>query len=164
MSDDAFRIVRIELDEHAFVRRSPDVEQERAIAIFDLLEENAFAPVGDRGGPYHLLLGISDSRLVFDVRREDGAEVDRILLPLLPLRQVIRDYFTICQSYYEAIKHASPSRIEALDMGRRAVHDEGSERLRERLADKAVIDFQTARRLFTLVCVLHFRPARGEGA
>lgn len=159
-----FRVVHIELDERTVIRRSPDIEQERAVAIADLLDANRFAPVGHQGGPYRLILSIADNRLVFDIALQEGGEVDRLLLPLLPFRKIVRDYFTVCESYYEAIKHASPSRIEALDMGRRAVHNEGSTELRSRLADRVDIDFETARRLFTLICVLHIRPTRGEGA
>lgn len=159
-----FRIVHIELDERTVVRRSPDIEQERAVAIVDLLDENHFAPAGDSGGPYRLRLSIVDNRLGIDIDREDGSSVDRLLLSLSPFRKIVRDYFTVCATYYDAIKHASPSRIEALDMGRRAVHNEGSTELRARLADRVEVDFETARRLFTLICVLHIRPTRGEGA
>lgn len=163
MTERAFRLVKIELDEHSVVRRSADVEHERAVAIVDLLDGNHFAPAGHPGGPYHLTLSIADNRLVLDIAHEDGAAVDRLQLPLLPFRKIVRDYFTVCESYYEAIKTAGPGRIEALDMGRRAVHNEGSEQLRSRLAERIEIDFDTARRLFTLICVLHIRPSRGEG-
>ena len=151
------RIARIDLDEQSFVRRSPDVEHERAVAIFDLLEDNRFELVGDAGGPYHLHLGIAENRLAFDVRREDGDEAGKVILPLQPFRGVVKDYFTVCESYYAAIRNAGPSQIEALDMGRRAVHNEGSELLRERLEGKIALDHNTARRLFTLICVLHIR-------
>lgn len=163
MTDRAFRIVHIELDERTVVRRSPDIEQERAVAIVDLLDGNHFVPTGDAGGPYKLTLSISDNRLVLDIAREDGAAVDRLQVPLSPFRKLVRDYFTVCETYYEAIKHASPSRIEALDMGRRALHNEGSTTLQARLSDRVEVDFETARRLFTLICVLHLRPTRGEG-
>lgn len=163
MTDRAFRIVHIELDERTVIRRSPDIEQERAVAIVDLLDGNHFVPTGDAGGPYKLVLSISDNRLVLDIAREDGTAVDRLQVPLLPFRKIVRDYFTVCESYYEAIKHASPSRIEALDMGRRALHNEGSSALQARLSDRVAVDFETARRLFTLICVLHLRPTRGEG-
>lgn len=152
------RIVDVTLDEHSVVRWSPEVEHERNVAIYDLLEENEFAPVDDERGPYTVRLSIEENRLVFDIRcAEDGAEVRRIALPLTGFRSIIRDYFTVCGSYYDAIKHASPRQIEALDMGRRGLHDEGSTLLRDRLADRVGLDFNTARRLFTLICVLHIR-------
>jgi uncharacterized protein (UPF0262 family) len=151
------RIARIELDERSVGRRGADVEHERAVAIVDLIESNSFAPMGDAGGPYNLRLGVEEGRLTLDISREDGAAVARVLLPLAAFRATIRDYFTICESYYDAIKHATPQRIETLDMGRRAVHDEGSTLLQERLAERVAIDHDTARRLFTLICVLHVR-------
>jgi len=151
------RIVNLNLDERSVLRRNPDVEHERAVAIFDLLEENSFAPVGHDGGPYSLTLAIEDNRLAFDIRDENEAPLDRVLLPLTGFRSVVRDYFMICESYYDAIKHASPSRLEAIDMGRRGVHNEGAELLRQRLVEKVIVDMGTARRLFTLVCVLHLR-------
>lgn len=151
------RIVNLSLDERTVLRRNPDVEHERAVAIFDLLEENSFAPVDHDGGPYSLTLAIEDNRLAFDIRDETETALDRVLLPLTGFRSVVRDYFMICESYYDAIKHASPSRLEAIDMGRRGVHNEGAEILRQRLAEKVVVDLGTARRLFTLVCVLHLR-------
>lgn len=162
MSGDRYRIVRVELDERSVLRRSPEVEQERAVAIADLLDANHFAPVGHGGGPYQLTLSIEEGRLVLDIAHEDGSPVDRLQLPLLPFRRIVRDYFTVCETYYDAIKHAGPSRIEAIDMGRRAVHNEGSTQLQQRIAERVEIDFDTARRLFTLVCVLHLRPTRGE--
>jgi uncharacterized protein (UPF0262 family) len=121
------------------------------------LEENSFAPIGHAGGPYNLTLSIEDNRLVFDMTDETDTPLDRLLLPLTGFRSVVRDYFMICESYYDAIKHASPSRLEAIDMGRRGVHNEGAELLRQRLAEKIIVDMGTARRLFTLVCVLHLR-------
>ena len=156
-SDKRNRIAKIDLDEQLRVRRNADIEHERTVAIFDLLEENNFELVGVEAGPYHLVLSIEDQRLAFDVKAEQGAPVDKIVLALTPFRSVIKDYFTVCESYYDAIKRLSPSQIEALDMGRRAVHNEGSELLRERLEGKIVLDFNTARRLFTLICVLHIR-------
>ncbi len=155
-ADDA-RIVHITLDERTVIRRSPEVEQERAIAVYDLLEENRFYPLEAATGPFHLHLRIEENRLVLDVR--DTAEAPRALvaLPLTPFRRVVRDYFQICESYYDAIKRLSPSQIEAIDMGRRGLHNEGSTLLQERLGDRIAMDFQTARRLFTLVCVLHIR-------
>ena len=154
---DRRRIVEISLDERTVVRRSPDVEHERAVAIYDLTEENFFCPAGDDGGPYHLHLAIAENRLLFDIRSDTGVEVAKVTLPLSPFRRIVRDYFAICESYYEAIRSASPSKIEAIDMGRRGLHDEGCEILRDRLDGKIEIDFDTARRLFTLICVLHIR-------
>ena len=154
---DRRRIVEISLDERTVVRRSPDVEHERAVAIYDLTEENYFAPVGDDSGPYHLHLSIAENRLLFDIRSDADEAVATVTLPLLPLRRIVKDYFAICESYYEAIRTASPSKIEAIDMGRRGLHDEGCEILRDRLDGKVEIDFDTARRLFTLICVLHIR-------
>lgn len=139
-------------------RSTPDVEHERAVAIYDLIEENSFQPVGDdAGGPYKLKLSLVESRLVFSVTRENDAAVITHILSLTPFRRVIKDYFMICESYYEAIRTSTPSQIEAIDMGRRGIHNEGSETLRERLAGKIDVDFDTARRLFTLICVLHWR-------
>ncbi len=151
------RIVHITLDERTVIRRSPEVEQERAIAVYDLLEENCFRPLEAGTGPYHLHLRIEESRLILDVR-DTGEEPQAIVaLPLTPFRRVVRDYFQICESYYDAIKRLSPSQIEAIDMGRRGLHNEGSSLLQDRLADRIEMDFQTARRLFTLLCVLHIR-------
>ena len=151
------RIVKVALDERSVLRRSPEVEHERAVAIYDLLEENHFAPLGDVPGPYSLHLGIEENRLVFDICSADEQPIAKVVLALSIFRRVVKDYFTVCESYYAAIRRSSPSQIEAIDMGRRALHNEGSELLRERLADKVEIDGGTARRLFTLVCVLHFR-------
>ena len=151
------RLVAITLDENSIGRSNPDVEHERAVAIYDLLEENTFTPQGDDGGPFALHLSVNGSRLVFDIRREDGAPVMAHLLSLAPLRRIVKDYYTVCDSYYAAIRTATPDRIEALDMGRRGLHDEGSNVLMERLKRKVDIDFDTARRLFTLICVLHWK-------
>ncbi|SLN31263.1 UPF0262 family protein [Oceanibacterium hippocampi] len=151
------RIVDVKLDEAGVIRRSPDVEHERKVAMFDLLEENHFAPIGVDGGPFRLRLAIEDNRLVFDIRDEADAELARVGLPITPMRRLVKDYFKICESYFQAIKSATPSKIEAIDMGRRGLHNEGSEMLRELLAEKVELDFDTARRLFTLVCVLHIR-------
>src|SRR5277367_4275894 len=129
----AFRIINITLDEQSVVRRTREIEQEREIAIYDLLEANHFAPAGSRGGPYNLVLGIEENRLV------------------------IKDYFLVCESYFKAIRTAPPSQIEALDMGRRGLHNEASVLLRERLKGKIDVDNDTARRLFTLICVLHLK-------
>jgi len=151
------RIAKVTLDERTVVRRSPEVEHERAVAIFDLIEENHFAPVGDHGGPYSLHLGIEENRLVLDIRTEADEPLGKVILALSPFRRIVKDYFTVCESYYHAIKTASPSQIEAIDMGRRGLHDEGAVLLRERLAGKIELDPNTARRLFTLICVLHIR-------
>lgn len=152
------RIVNVALDEKTVVRRKPEVEHERAVAIFDLLEDNSFGMVEHPdAGPFHLHLNIEDNRLVLDVREAGDVPVDKVVIPVTPFRSIVKDYFLICESYYNAIKRATPAQIEAIDMGRRGLHNEGSEMLRERLADKVVIDLQTARRLFTLICVLHIR-------
>ena len=155
--DKAQRIVNVTLDERSVVRRSPEVEHERAVAIFDLIEENLFAPQGDHDGPYSLHLAIEENRLVFDIRSEADQPLNKVILALSPFRRIVKDYFTVCESYYAAIKRASPSQIEAIDMGRRSLHDEGSDILRLRLAGKIELDANTARRLFTLICVLHIR-------
>jgi uncharacterized protein (UPF0262 family) len=147
----------VTLDEESIGRSSPDVDHEREVAIYDLLEDNSFAPEGHDRGPYELRLAIDGTRLVFDIRLTDGKPVVAHLLSLSPLRRIVKDYYTVCDSYYEAIRTATPDRIEALDMGRRAVHDEGSRILMERLKSKVAFDFDTARRLFTLVCVLHWK-------
>jgi len=158
MSENQTRIVHVVLDEKTFVRRRPEVEHERAVAIYDLIEENHFAPVGfEESGPYLLHLGLEDNRLILDVQSQDGLPLTRFMLPLSPFRTIVKDYFMICESYYTAIKEASPSQIEALDVGRRAMHDEGSELLQRRLADHVKMDHATARRLFTLLCVLHIK-------
>jgi len=151
------RLVAVTLDENSIGRSGPDIEHERAIAIYDLLEQNMFAPVGKAKGPFKLHLSITGNRLVFDIRRASGAPVMAHLLSLSPLRRIVKDYFMVCDGYYAAIRTASPERIEALDMGRRALHDEGSELLRERLAGKVRMDLDTARRLFTLISVLHWK-------
>ncbi|MFC7047794.1 UPF0262 family protein [Emcibacter nanhaiensis] len=155
------RISHIELDESSIIRRNADIEHERRVAIFDLLEDNLFAPLGDLeggyAGPYNLVLHMQDNRLVFDIGTDDGTPLTSITLPLTPFKKIIKEYFLICDSYYTAIKSASPRQIEAIDMGRRGLHNEGSELLMERLADKVELDMDTARRLFTLICVLQIR-------
>lgn len=151
-------ISKIELDEPAVIRRSPEVEHERAVAIYDLLEDNSFAPAGDdQGGPYELRLRIEENRLLFDITDPARGGNYKIWLAMSPFRRVVRDYFKICESYYDAIKRLNPSQIEAIDMGRRGLHNDGSTLLMERLSGKVDIDFDTARRLFTLICVLHIR-------
>jgi uncharacterized protein (UPF0262 family) len=157
-SDDANnRIVAVTLDEASIGRSGPDIEHERAVAIYDLIEANLFAPEGAAPGPYTLHLAITGDRLVFDIRRADGTPVVAHLLSLNPFRRIVKDYFMICDSYYQAIRTATPDRIEAIDMGRRGVHDDGSRTLMERLEGKVRIDFETARRLFTLISVLHWK-------
>ena len=151
------RIVDIVLDEKSVARRTPEVEHERAVALFDLLEDNDFALVGSEPGPYKLHIGIFEQRLVFGVHDAHGRKLRDIVLSLTPFRKVVKDYFLVCESYYAAIKKLGTSQIEALDMGRRGLHNEGSELLRERLAGKIEVDHGTARRLFTLICALHIK-------
>ena len=150
------RIVDLVLDEQSVARRSPEVEHERTVAIFDLLEENDFALHG-APGPYKLHLGVFEQRLVFGVHDEHDRKLRDVILSLTPFRKIVKDYFMICESYYAAIKKLGTSQIEALDMGRRGLHNEGSELLRERLAGKIELDLDTARRLFTLICALHIK-------
>ena len=154
---DQHRLVKVTLDEGSIGRSNPDVEHERAVAIYDLLEDNSFHPRGNEGGPYELALSITSNRLVFDIKLADGAPVVAHNLSLSPLRRIVKDYFLICDSYYAAIRTASPDQIEAIDMGRRGLHNEGSELLIERLRHKVEMDVDTARRLFTLICVLHWK-------
>jgi uncharacterized protein (UPF0262 family) len=157
---DRHRIVNITLDERLVLRRNPDIEHERQVAIFDLLEDNQFRPAGELEGPYDLHLSLEENRLVFAISGADGpdgGEGERVLLPLTPFRKLIKEYFVVCGSYFEAIKRGTRSQIEALDMGRRGLHNDGSELLCERLEGKIELDFETARRLFTLLCVLLIR-------
>ncbi|KQV83990.1 UPF0262 family protein [Rhizobium sp. Root1220] len=156
MATGDFRLCDVVLDD-TIGRATPDVEHERAVAIFDLIEENRFAPIGHSGGPYRLNISLVDAKLVFGITTDGGAAVATHILSLTPFRRIVKDYFMICESYYEAIRSASPSRIEAIDMGRRGIHNEGSQTLRDRLNGKIEVDFDTARRLFTLVCVLYWR-------
>lgn len=155
--NDSHKIVDLTLDERTVARRSPEIEHERRVAIFDLLEDNHFAPKRCGDGPYHLRLSIEEGRLILEINDTEDAPLDKLPLPITPFRRLIKDYFTVCESYYAAIKTAPPSQIEAIDMGRRALHNEGSEMLRERLDDRVHIDLPTARRLFTLLCVLHLK-------
>ena len=149
------RLQSVEIDEESLAAVSRDQEQERQIAIFDLLEENYFFPEGALTGPYDLRMGRMENRLVFDVRGPDYEK--RHILSLSPFRGLIKDYFLICESYYQAIRNSSPQQIEALDMGRRGLHNEASDLLRTRLQGKVETDLDTARRLFTLICALHWR-------
>jgi uncharacterized protein (UPF0262 family) len=156
MSD--HRIVGITLDDRTVVRRSPEVEHELNVAVYDILESNRFRPSGDFSGPFRVHLSIEERRrLIFEVADDGNGEHGRMALPLMPFRRIVRDYFQICESYYDAIKRLSPSQIETIDMARRAIHNEGSVILIERLKDKIEVDEETARRLFTLICVLHIR-------
>jgi uncharacterized protein (UPF0262 family) len=157
MTADLRRLVKVSLDDSSMAAASRDAEHERAIAIYDLIEENSFAPLGHDGGPYCLALQMVENRLVFDIRTEGGDPVIAHHLSLSPFRRLVKDYFLVCETYYQAIRTASPSQIEAIDMGRRALHNEGSELLQERLKDKIAMDFDTARRLFTLLAVLHWK-------
>ncbi|HHS88965.1 MAG TPA: UPF0262 family protein [Rhodobacteraceae bacterium] len=155
------RLIRVEIDDRNLPAPTPEIEQERKVAIFDLLEENSFSlprrddrPVPE--GPFALTLAIRERRLVFDIATEKGEKTAEFHLSLGPFRQVVKDYFQICESYFDAVKRLPPSQIEAIDMGRRGIHNEGARVLMERLEGKAEIDTDTARRLFTLICVLHW--------
>ena len=155
------RICAIDIDEAGLVRPTPEIEQERKVAIFDLLEDNTFALPAREGreapiGPYRLGLAIREGRLVIDVTTEATEKVTEFHLSLGPFRQVVKDYFQICESYFEAVKRLPPSQIEAIDMARRGIHNEGASVLQDRLSGKAEVDVNTARRLFTLICVLHW--------
>jgi uncharacterized protein (UPF0262 family) len=155
------RICRIEIDDTGLPAPTPEIEQERKVAIFDLLEDNSFdLPARGDGakpeGPYTLALAIREKRLVFDIGSDQCEKVAEFHLSLSPFRQVVKDYFQICESYFEAVKRLPPSQIEAIDMARRGIHNEGARVLQERLDGKAELDIDTARRLFTLICVLHF--------
>lgn len=151
------RLVDVILDEASISRSTPEVEHDRAVAIYDLIEENSFQPVGHPPIQYVLLLSVVEKKLVFRIRTDDELDVVTHVLSLSPLRKIVKDYDLICESYYEAIRHATPSQIEAIDMGRRGVHNEGSTVLMERLQGKIEVDMATARRLFTLVYALHWK-------
>ncbi|MSP47262.1 MAG: UPF0262 family protein [Xanthobacteraceae bacterium] len=154
---DRNRLVAVTLDEASIGSSIRDIEHERAVAIYDLIEENSFAPVGHDEGPYALQIGIKENQLVLDIRHQDGKPMIAHLLSLTPFKRIVKDYFLICDSYYAAIRTATPDRIEAIDMGRRGLHDEGSRILQEAIKSKVAVDFDTARRLFTLICVLHWK-------
>lgn len=155
------RIIDVTLDERTIIWRSADIEQERRIAIFDLIEENSFAP--DRvypdgyGGPYRIALSVQEGRLGIEIKRADDSHLETLIIGLARFRRPIKDYFAICDSYFQAIRNASPQAIETIDMARRGIHDEAARLLMERLDGKIAIDFPTARRLFTLICVLHIK-------
>ena len=151
------RLVAINLDESSIGRGNANIEQEREVAIFDILESNKFELEGRDDGPYVLNLAIVEDRLVFAVRQDSGDEEFTVVLSLTPLRRIMKDYFIVCESYYQAIRAAPPSRIQAIDMGRRGLHNEGSQVLTERLKGKINVDGDTARRLFTLICALHWK-------
>jgi uncharacterized protein (UPF0262 family) len=150
------RIIEIELDERTIIRRSDDIEREKQVAIFDLLEGNSFQPLGHEG-PFRILLRIEEGRLAIEVKDEAGAPLNTIRLGLARFKRPVRDYFAICESYFKAVRSDSPKGLEAIDMARRAVHNEAAELLQECLAGKVEMDFDTARRLFTLICVLHIK-------
>lgn len=151
------RLIEINLDPNSLSIANPDVEHERRVAIFDLLEENSFEIIDIESGPYILNLSVHEQKLVLDLKSQNGSDIKVFVLSLSPLRRIIRDYLMICDSYHQAIRNSTPSQIEAVDMGRRGLHNEGSEILELRLKDKIKLDFGTARRLFTLVCALHIR-------
>ena len=152
------RLIDVELDEAGLATPTPEVAQERKVAIFDLLEENSFTLARDAAaGPYRLKLAVRERRLVFDVRTEADEPAAEFHLSLSPFRQIIKDYFQICESYFDAVKKLPASQIEAIDMGRRGIHNEGARVLKERLEGKVEVDDPTSRRLFTLICVLHFK-------
>jgi uncharacterized protein (UPF0262 family) len=151
------RIKAITLDEKSIKKRSKEVEHERNSAIADLLHENHFAPAGVEEGPYDVYLSVREGRLAFDIKAEKLGKKTHVTLSVLPLKTVVRDYFLICESYYESLKTGACGKVEAIDAGRRGIHNEGAEKLKELLEGKITVDFPTARRLFTLICVLHIR-------
>jgi uncharacterized protein (UPF0262 family) len=151
------RLVEVTLDQKSIGHNNADVAHEREVAIFDLLEENSFDLEGHAGGPYTLNLSLADNRLIFQIGDENHSPVEEVGLALTPFRKLVKDYFLVCESYFEAIKTAPASRIEAIDMGRKGLHDEGSQLLKERLDGKINLDIATARRLFTLLCALHWK-------
>lgn len=153
----SFRIIKIDLDDRSLARATADIEHERKVAIYDLLEDNYFEPIGGGDGPFELYLSNVERRLVFDVRQEGGVQLGQMHLSMTPFRKIIKDYFLLCESYYDAIRNAAPAQIETIDMARRAMHNEGSDILVERLAEKIKLDQNTARRLFTLICSFHMR-------
>lgn len=158
MSDN--RLISIEIDDETLAASGPDAEHERRVAIFDLIEENSFEVDDHAGGPYALFLSLQERKLALDVRLEDSTPVRIFGLSLTPFRGVIRDYFMICESYYDAIRSSTPHQIEAIDMARRGIHNEGSELVIGRLEGKVTIDYDTSRRLFTLICALHAGQVR----
>jgi uncharacterized protein (UPF0262 family) len=161
VGDADHRIIDVKLDERTILWRNADVEQERRVAIFDLLESNSFRPLSDYddgyAGPYRIVMGVEEGRLTVAINATDDSPLETFVLPLSPFRRTVRDYFAICDSYYKAIRAATPQQIETIDMARRGLHNEAAELLVERLAARVDVDFDTARRLFTLICVLHIR-------
>ncbi len=157
------RLIAVEIDDETLAAAGPDAEHERRVAIFDLIEENSFQLEDYDLGPYVLNLSMQEKKLVFDVRTEAAEAVHVFLLSMSPFRGLIKDYFMICESYYEAIRNSTPHQIEAIDMARRGIHNEGSELLAERLEGKVKVDFDTSRRLFTLICALHTGQVRAPG-
>jgi uncharacterized protein (UPF0262 family) len=151
------RLIAITFDEASIGRGNSNIEHERKVAVFDILEGNRFTLEGRDGGPYRLNLSIVEDRLVFAVTQDGSDETFTVVLSLTPMRRIMKDYFIVCESYYQAIRTAPPSRIQAIDMGRRALHDDGSQVLVERLKGKISVDRDTARRLFTLICALHWK-------
>ncbi|MCI4677214.1 UPF0262 family protein [Rhodoblastus acidophilus] len=151
------RLFSITLDEASIGRGNPDQEHERAIAIYDLIEENCFGLPGHAGGPYQLHIALHESKLALNIRDDAGEPIVVHILSLTPFRRILKDYFMICESYYAAIRNASPAQIEAIDMGRRSLHNEGAQLLAERLRGKIDCDFDTSRRIFTLVTALHWK-------
>ncbi|MEL6258930.1 MAG: UPF0262 family protein [Pseudomonadota bacterium] len=158
------RLIAVDIDDESLAASGPDAEHERRVAVFDLLEANSFQVVGHGGGPYRLTLSSQDRKLVLDIRDDANAPIHTLILSMSPFRGVIRDYFMICESYYEAIRNSTPMQIESIDMARRGVHNEGSELLAERLNGKVEVDFDTARRLFTLICALHTGQTRAPNS
>ncbi|MBX9759022.1 MAG: UPF0262 family protein [Beijerinckiaceae bacterium] len=156
-ADPARRLKAVVLDEESIGRGNPDQEHERLVAIYDLVEINSFALPGHDGGPYTLNISLHDKKLCFDVRADDGEAIIRHIISLTPFRRLLKDYFLVCESYYAAIRTATPAQIEAIDMGRRSLHNEGAALLAERLDGKVECDFDTARRLFTLITALHWK-------
>ena len=156
-SDRKDRLIAVTLDEGSIGRGGPEQEHERAIAIYDLIEANTFSVPGHGGGPYTLHVSLISNKLVLDIRDADGSAVIAHILSLTPFRRIVKDYFLICESYYNAIRNASTSQIEAIDMGRRGLHNEAATVLTERLEGKLTVDFDTARRLFTLITALHWK-------
>jgi uncharacterized protein (UPF0262 family) len=151
------RIAEITLDQRTVVRRSPEIEHERAIAITDLLKENRFTPESGLAGPFHVHLAVAENRLTMQIRNPYDGSSETVVLPLAPFRRTVKDYFLVCESYYGAMRGRRLDQVEAIDVGRRSLHDEGATLLTERLAGKVAVDHDTARRLFTLICVLHLR-------
>lgn len=157
MSADRKKLVAVMLDENSIGRGNADQEHERAIAIYDLVESNTFGVPGHEGGPYELMIALHEAKLAFDIRQEGGDSIITHILSLTPFRRILKDYFMVCESYYAAIRTATPAQIEAIDMGRRGLHNDGAKLLAERLDGKIECDFDTARRIFTLVTALHWK-------